>query len=102
MAHQHVGLSEIQGAVGVGELFDTLVVFENYPVDRSLGGEVGGVRLVDVAGHDATHYPVSLMAVPGDRLGLRLDYRADLFDLASVEGLGARLVRVLEAAVAGP
>ena len=35
MAHQHLGLAEIQGLVGLGELFDTLVVFENYPVDRA-------------------------------------------------------------------
>ena len=35
MAHQHVGLAEIQRAAGLGDLFDTLVVFENYPVDRS-------------------------------------------------------------------
>ena len=34
MAHQHLGLAEIQGLAGLGELFDTLVVFENYPVDR--------------------------------------------------------------------
>ena len=33
MAHQHIGLAEIQGLVGLGELFDTLVVFENYPID---------------------------------------------------------------------
>ena len=32
---QHVGLAEIQRAAGSGELFDTLVVFENYPVDRA-------------------------------------------------------------------
>ena len=35
MAHQHVGLAEIQQLAGLGELFDTLVVFENYPVDRA-------------------------------------------------------------------
>ena len=35
MAHQHVGLAEIQQAAGLGELFDTLLVFENYPVDRA-------------------------------------------------------------------
>ena len=34
IAHQHVGLAEIQGLAGLGDLFDTLVVFENYPVDR--------------------------------------------------------------------
>ena len=35
MAHQHLGLAEMQGLAGLGELFDTLVVFENYPVDRA-------------------------------------------------------------------
>src|SRR5205823_4646616 len=42
------------------------------------------------------------MGAPGERLQLRLDYRADLFDRASVEALGWRLVRLLEGAVAGP
>src|SRR5262249_61964121 len=37
-----------------------------------------------------------------ERLQLRLDYRPDLFDRASVEALAGRLVRVLEAAVAAP
>ncbi len=35
IAHQHLGLAEIQAQAGLGELFDTLVVFENYPVDRT-------------------------------------------------------------------
>ena len=41
IAHQHLGLAEIQGLTGLGELFDTLVVFENYPVDRSRPGRAG-------------------------------------------------------------
>src|SRR6266852_2753703 len=80
MAHQHLGLAEIQGLAGTGELFDTLVVFENYPVDRgTLAADLGGLRLTDITGLDATHYPVSLMAVPGERLQLRFDYQSDLF-----------------------
>ena len=35
IAHQHLGLAEIQSAAGLGELFDTLVVFENYPLDET-------------------------------------------------------------------
>src|SRR5256885_12558203 len=36
MPHQHLGLSQIQRIAGLGELFDTLVVFENYPLDRDV------------------------------------------------------------------
>ena len=49
MAHQHLGLAEIQGLAGLGELFDTLVVFENYPVDHSLSPMQADVRLQPVS-----------------------------------------------------
>ena len=101
MAHQHVGLAAIQQAVALSDLFDTLVVFENYPVDRKgLAQQAGGLRLGEVQGRDATHYPLALIVQPGEQLQLRLDYRPDLFDRSSIETLGQRLVRLLEAAVA--
>ena len=101
MAHQHLGLAEIQGLAGVGDLFDTLVVFENYPVDRAgLAAATGDLRLIGARGHDATHYPLTLLAAPGDRLQLRVDYRPDLFERAGVEAIAERLVRLLEAVIA--
>ena len=101
MAHQHLGLSEIQSITGLGELFDTLFVFENYPVDRdTLTAEIGGLRLTDIGGLDATHYPLSLAVAPGEQLRLRLSYRGDLLERATVEATAQRLVRLLEAAVA--
>ena len=103
MEHQHLGLAEVQGLAGLGELFDTLVVFENYPVDRAgLSSDAGGLRLTDFRGLDATHYPLSLAAHPGERLQLQLSYRPDLFDRSSVEAIAGRLVRLLEGAVADP
>ena len=66
MAHQHLGLAEIQGLAGLGELFDTLVVFENYPVDRGSLGPTPAVCVSPASsGHDATHYPVSLIGSAG-------------------------------------
>ena len=103
IAHQHLGLAEIQSLAGLGELFDTLVVFENYPVDRSaLAQLVAGLGLTSVEGRDATHYPLSLMAVPAERLRLGLQYRTDLFERSTVEAIGRRLVALLEAVVADP
>jgi hypothetical protein len=103
MAHQHLGLAEIQQAAGLGELFDTLMVFENYPVDRAgLAAAGRGLQLGRVEGRDATHYPLAVIVRPGETLHLRLDYRPDLFDAASVAALGGRLIRLLAAAVADP
>ena len=103
MEHQHMGLAEIQSQAGLGELFDTLVVFENYPFDRAgLATAAGCLRATPIGGDYATHYPLSLVGVPGERLELRFEYRPDLFDRESVEALAGRLVRLLEAAVATP
>ncbi|AZE48065.1 Long-chain-fatty-acid--CoA ligase [Pseudomonas chlororaphis] len=77
LAHQHLGLTEIQGQAGYGELFDSLVVFENYPFEGSWPS-VRGVTLSALDAHDATHYPVSLMVQPAEQLKLRLDYRPDV------------------------
>ena len=101
MAHQYIGLGAIQQAAGLGDLFDTLLVFENYPVDRDgLATPADGLRLGRVEGRDATHYPLALMVQPGDELRLRLDYRPDLFDAATVASMGSRLIRLLEAVAA--
>lgn len=61
--HQHLGLAEVQRQVGLGELFDTLTVIENYPDEDD--EPAAGLRLVEVEDDDATHYPLTLVAHPG-------------------------------------
>ncbi|MFE9381464.1 non-ribosomal peptide synthase/polyketide synthase [Streptomyces sp. NPDC006855] len=96
MDHQHLGLTDIQQTAGLGELFDTLVVFENYPLDADVLETGNGLTVVGVEGHDATHYPLILTAVPGQRMQLRLDFRTDLFTSDAATALMDRLVRFLE------
>ncbi|MBO4138578.1 amino acid adenylation domain-containing protein [Micromonospora tulbaghiae] len=103
MAHQHLGLADIRRLAGSGDLFDTLTVFENYPLDPSaldLGGT--GLRVTAVTGHDATHYPLTLAVLPGERLTLRLDHRADLLDEPATRRIADRLVRLLSTVVDAP
>ncbi|ULR48216.1 non-ribosomal peptide synthetase [Streptomyces deccanensis] len=103
--HQHLGLAEIQrltGHAGSGELFDTLVVFENYPAESDLRDASGTVRITGDAFHDAVHYPLALVVKPGRRLDLRLKHHAQRLDGDTVRALGDRLVRVLEAVAEAP
>ncbi|MFE4421469.1 amino acid adenylation domain-containing protein [Streptomyces sp. NPDC056817] len=103
MEHQYIGLHDTQRLAGVGELFDTLTVFENYPLDPALLDVAGtGVRVTEADAQDATHYPLTLVAVPGPRLGLRLGYRPELFTSDTVQSIGTRLHRLLESIAAEP
>ncbi|MEV7548726.1 amino acid adenylation domain-containing protein [Amycolatopsis sp. NPDC089917] len=100
--HQHAGLTRVQRWAGTGELFDTLVVFESYPVDdeRLAGAESSAGLTVDaVGGTDATHYPLALIVEPGEELRLGLDHRPGVVDADAVL---ARLTGVLDAILTDP
>ncbi|MDP8969938.1 MAG: condensation domain-containing protein, partial [Actinomycetota bacterium] len=101
LGSQHVGLAEIQRRAGLGELFDTLVVFENHP--RDLCDEVvAGLRVTGVESHDATHYPLTVVVTPGERLRLALHHRIDAITPAEAAALAGRLERVLTAIATAP
>ncbi|MEV7990437.1 amino acid adenylation domain-containing protein, partial [Streptomyces sp. NPDC086077] len=103
--HQHLGLAEIQrlaGHAGGGELFDTLVVFENYPAETDLRDASGSIRITGDAFHDAVHYPLALVVKPGRRLDLRLKHHTERLDADAVRALGDRLARILEAIADDP
>ncbi|RUL69107.1 non-ribosomal peptide synthetase, partial [Dyella choica] len=98
--HQHLSLSEIQRVAGLGELFDTHVVFENTPISRVADKPEDDALQLDFlerTGGDRTHYPLGLCAIPRAQLELRLGYRPDVFDQAAVQVIAVRLQRALEA-----
>jgi amino acid adenylation domain-containing protein len=65
------GWSEIpRGAA----LFDTIVVFENYPASRAASGDGPAVRAGDLAFHQKTNYAVTLAVAVGPQLLLRCIY----------------------------
>ncbi|MFI1398431.1 amino acid adenylation domain-containing protein [Streptomyces sp. NPDC020681] len=97
LPHQHLGLSRIQQDAGHGELFDTVLIFENYPLDRqALHDAVPGLTVTGIQGRDATHYPLSLLVLPGERLTLRLDHAPDLVTAAEAAAICGRVLRLLE------
>jgi aspartate racemase len=97
LGHKHLGLGDVQQLAGLGELFDTTVVIENFPVDGdAVGAATGGLRVTGIDGADGTHYPLGLAVMQdGHRLGLRLDHRTDLFPAERATGLCAQLLHLL-------
>ncbi|MBV9790939.1 MAG: LLM class flavin-dependent oxidoreductase, partial [Chloroflexi bacterium] len=69
-------------------LFESIVVFENYPTDALSEAEL---RIFQ-----KTNYPLTLVAVPRQRLILRLNYETQHFDAATIERLLAQLQILIE------
>ncbi|MEU6669012.1 non-ribosomal peptide synthase/polyketide synthase [Streptomyces sp. NPDC046727] len=81
-------------------LFDSMVVFENYPVDESATARTG-VRVEEVRADDATTFPWCLRAHLAERLGFDLAYDPALFDPATAERAADRLTALLAALADG-
>ncbi|MFJ9887220.1 amino acid adenylation domain-containing protein [Streptomyces sp. NPDC091287] len=104
MDHQAVRLVDLQRTAGLGELFDTLLVFQNAPgaaASDEPAADPSTLRITDVRGSDATHYLLTLDAgLSGDDLLLRLSYRPDLLDgeraRELVEGLAGILTAIAD------
>ncbi|WP_455551124.1 non-ribosomal peptide synthase/polyketide synthase [Amycolatopsis azurea] len=91
----HLPLTKLQAWSGAdGGLFDSIVVFENYPIDAATRA---GLRLRDVDAAETTNYPISVVASPGERLSLDIGYDPGLFDAAEAERITSQLVSVLDA-----
>ncbi|MGV0837952.1 amino acid adenylation domain-containing protein [Mycolicibacterium thermoresistibile] len=95
--HQHLALNEIHRVTGQDRLFDTLLVYENYPVDAEtlFGGQ--DLAVTEFSSREYNHYPLSVVAMPGTEFGLRVEYDTEVFDAVGVEALIGRLQRVLTA-----
>jgi amino acid adenylation domain-containing protein len=82
-------------------LFDCLVVFENHPTS-GLGGGFQDLEIADPRYDSKAHYPLSLVAVPGEILGLQLKHERARVDGAAATRLLARLGTLLAALAADP
>ncbi|ORA10675.1 hypothetical protein BST12_26510 [Mycobacterium angelicum] len=102
LEHQHLALSEIHRITGQDVLFDTVFAYENFPMDTAVPVGAHELTITDITSYVATHYPLVLQALPGRELELRVQFRTDVFDTASIQALVDRFERVLAAMIADP
>lgn len=89
--HEHLSLAEIQALAGDlprgMNLFDTLFVFENAPLDSAMLADAEELGLSADGARTHTNYPLTLVAKPGPELGLQITYDATLFRRSEIDGL---------------
>ena len=79
-------------------LFESIVVFENYPVDRSKSGDAG-LKVVGVEAEERTNYPLNLIAMVGEGASFRLTYERSRFADEVMERVLRQLGVVLDGMV---
>ena len=87
---EHTPLAAIQGwsEVGRGQsLFESILVFENYPGDDALRQVPSSLRFSGLQTREQTNFPLTAAVVPGQRLNLRLAYDAARFAPDAIDRL---------------
>ncbi|PXW80826.1 non-ribosomal peptide synthase protein (TIGR01720 family)/amino acid adenylation domain-containing protein, partial [Nitrosomonas sp. Nm84] len=96
--HEHTPLYEIQRWVGQSRqgLFDSILVFENYPIDEAFKQHTpGGLAFSGVKGRETTNYPMTVSVVENDGLTLQYGYACKDFSAAAVRYIAAQVEQLL-------
>ncbi|MCB1057259.1 MAG: amino acid adenylation domain-containing protein, partial [Acidobacteria bacterium] len=83
-------------------LFESLLVFENYPVEGGLLEGRHGIEVGAVHAEERSNYPLSLFVFPGRELELELCFDSGRFDRPTAELLLARLETLLQRMLSAP
>jgi len=108
LQHEHASLAAVQGWSEMPRgvpLFDSIVVFQNLPIDKILDpGFVGSipVRLAIRRGAEPMSYPLALIVFEGERLALRLSFERERVEPVAAERTLGHLRSLLEGMIENP
>ncbi|WNG47516.1 amino acid adenylation domain-containing protein [Archangium minus] len=103
--YEHSPLVKVQGWSEVPRgtsLFDSFLVFENYPVDASVIERGSTLAIRNVYFYERINYPLAAMVIPDRELLLRLGYDSARFTQEAIDQLLAHWRGALEAVLARP
>ncbi|HWV17360.1 MAG TPA: amino acid adenylation domain-containing protein, partial [Rhodocyclaceae bacterium] len=94
--HEHAALADIQRWCGTAgqALFDSIVVFENFPRDHALQDDYG-LRFGPLAGKGLTGYAMDLQVIVADTLEIEYSYGLGDFSDAFVDQLRTEMEHLL-------
>ncbi|MGJ5068406.1 non-ribosomal peptide synthase/polyketide synthase [Bradyrhizobium oligotrophicum] len=97
-------LYDIQSWAGrAGEsMFDSIIVFENYPVDRGLLQGDGSLQFGELRNVDVTNYPMDLSIMVEDTLQVEFTYMPSHFTPDQAEQVRAQFEHLLAAIMRSP
>lgn len=101
--YEHYSLAFIQSLwQGEGELFDHIMVFENYPVEEKQASTEKTLNITAATGYESTHYGFGLVVGLGEELEIRLTYNKVLLNTAQVERVRSHIAKTIETVLQHP
>jgi hypothetical protein len=103
--YEYSPLVEVQGWSEVPRgvpLFESIVVVENFPVDRVLRQWQGDLEIQNQTAFYKTNYPLNVVTYPGSELAIAISYDCRRFDAATIAGILQHFEILLQGIVTNP
>ncbi|WP_268870506.1 non-ribosomal peptide synthetase [Methylocaldum szegediense] len=103
--YEYTSLVTIQSWIGLPHerpLFDSLLVFENAPIDQALLEKKRALKIAYEKNRTHTNYPITVVVIPGPKLHLQITYQRARFDRAAIERMLGHFKRLLEGMIRNP
>ncbi|ANW03875.1 non-ribosomal peptide synthetase [Bradyrhizobium icense] len=97
--YEHTPLYDIQSWAGrAGQaMFDSIIVFENYPIERSMHRGDGSLQFGGLRNVDVTNYPMDLSVLVEDTLQIEYTYMPSHFAATQATQIKAQFEQLLAA-----
>ncbi|MCC5615453.1 amino acid adenylation domain-containing protein [Nostoc sp. CHAB 5836] len=83
-------------------LFESIVVFENYPVNVTLQQLPGNLKIAELQDRGQTNYPLTVVAIPGEEMTVKICYDRDRFDADIIDRMAGHFLTLLEGITVNP
>ena len=83
-------------------LFESLVVFENYPVNVTLQQLPGNLSIGELQDRGQTNYPLTVVAIPGEEMTVKICYDRQRFDADIIDRMAGHFLTLLEGITVNP
>ncbi|TAE52382.1 MAG: non-ribosomal peptide synthetase, partial [Nostocales cyanobacterium] len=93
------GWSEVPRGTG---LFNSIVVFENYPIDSNNVETDAKLTITNSRGIEHTNYPLTIISGPGEQLIIKISYDNSRFDAETITRMLGHFQTLLSAIVENP
>ncbi|MEL7001783.1 MAG: amino acid adenylation domain-containing protein, partial [Bacteroidota bacterium] len=101
--HYHA-LTEIQNLSDIeAELFDHILVFENYPIDQNIANQADADHIIsDVNIFEQDSYDLSITIMESNQLKIEFNYNSLVYDSETINSIATHFKNILEQAIELP
>ncbi|MEQ8464528.1 non-ribosomal peptide synthetase [Coleofasciculus sp. E1-EBD-02] len=103
--YSYSSLIDVQGWSDIPRgtsLFETIVVFENYPIDNALKLQNDSFSINNRRAFEQTNYPLTFVVLPRQQLRVKISYDTSRFDQATIVRMLGHFQTLLEGIIVNP